>query len=246
MHSHREHLLEQSVAEEPAVPQKEHAGLQMPDQARRHGGFATTDGLDLMLPDDVGAGRAQGEDACLGKCARGPSALGPTENACQFGPIENEAIDGHQPHAAVKSVGRFWRGQQLHGLFGQMAQRSNADAGARFAQGRGSRRRRFAVVQPSKHLGITVAAMERQPNDEPDDKNARQPFAEALIRMSPIQDRLHGFARNDTLQTRDPFVHWQCSNAANFLVETEHCGLLARWGLGHTIMAGGYFFCIVN
>jgi hypothetical protein len=171
------------------------------------------------------------------------------EDAHQFGrigQIEHEAIDRHQTHAAVKGIRRLGCRQQLHDLFRQPAQRSHAQTVTCLAQGRASWHPDFATLQPSKHLPITVGTKQSQANDKPNHEPARQPFAKPLPSAGLFQDRLHGFARNDTLQSRQPLIRRQLHNISDFLVESEHRSLLARWGLGHTIMAGSYIFFMAD
>ena len=100
------HLGDGPIAEEVAVPQQQHVGLEEAQQIVRHGDLAAMARLDQRPPEDMAAGLAQGQDAGLGKRRGGAATAGATER-----PLVGRGVG--QGRGAVELVEPL-AGSQLH------------------------------------------------------------------------------------------------------------------------------------
>ena len=152
----------------------------------------------------MAAGLAQGQDAGLGERRGGAATAGAAEGphiGRGIGHVDDEAVEGHGPHAAVERPGRGGLALQLDDLLGQEPHGGDAQAFAGLAQGRPSRRAAFAEgLEPSEDLAVAVAAEQAQGDHEPDHEPGRQPRAVGAVVSGSGEDFFHAGAGDDTFQ----------------------------------------------
>ena len=128
----RRHFFPEVIAEKPTVPQQEHLGSQMAEQAADHGLLSVGAGPDHEGEFGVGPQLDQTELADLGES---PVATRPSRRPAEgrgvgvgVGDVVDGPIKPHQAESAVEGPRRFGPGQRMNDLLKEVANRGDAQA----------------------------------------------------------------------------------------------------------------------
>ena len=189
----------------------------------------------------MGADLAQGKHAHLREGALGSARLRLAEESCVVrcvGHVEDETVQGHQPHAAVEGGRSVGTGQQFDDLVCQQADGSVTQSLACLGEGVALRSAAFAeTLQVLEDLAVTVLGEQPQAEDEINHEPVRQAGAVTSVMAGFVQDFLHHCHGNDTFQSAEPLVGWQLLQFAKDGLP-RHEGLLCRWVPNNLILGG--------
>jgi hypothetical protein len=135
------HALPQLIAEEASVPQQQHAGVEVAQQARNHALLAALLLLKALEDEgilDVGADLFQAQLADLGESASAASAFGIAKSlgvGLRIRHVEDRTVDSHQTQVPVEGARSVGRGQQTDDAGEQQTQGREAQTLACLAQG---------------------------------------------------------------------------------------------------------------